>query len=113
MAGRINTNDDDWVVDTGATDHITHQSHLLDKLLINNNERPVTIPNGESIPVKRKCEITFNDGINIKGVLFVPNFKCNLLSVRKLSKDLYCAVTFFPDFLCYTGSKNEELDWCG
>lgn len=113
MAGRINTNDDDWVVDTGATDHITHQSHLLDKLLINNNERPVTVPNGESIPVKGKGEITFKGGINIKGVLFVPNFKCNLLSVRKLSKDLYCAVTFFPDFFVIQDLKMRNLIGAG
>ncbi|GKC72524.1 hypothetical protein Tco_1118407 [Tanacetum coccineum] len=97
MAGNMSVNDS-WVVDSGATEHITHQGHLLKNLFMNTTERPVTIPIGESIPVKGKGEVVFTGGLNIKGVLFVPNFTCNLLSVRRLTKDLHCAVTFFLDF---------------
>lgn len=65
MAGRI-SNDDDWVVDSGATEHITYQEHHFKTLSTNINERPVTIPNGEPIPVKGKCEIAFKERVNIK-----------------------------------------------
>ncbi|GKB70228.1 hypothetical protein Tco_0931640 [Tanacetum coccineum] len=49
MAVRIMV-DDNWVVDSGATEHITHQGHLLKNLSMNTLEKPVTILNGESIP---------------------------------------------------------------
>ncbi|KAJ9556511.1 hypothetical protein OSB04_011125 [Centaurea solstitialis] len=95
--------------EAGSTEQITHQRHFLDNLLMNTNERPVTIPNGESIPVKGKGEVTFKGRINIKGVLFVPNFTCNLLSVRRLTKDLHCVVTFFPDFFVLQDLKARNL----
>nr|GFB19603.1 retrovirus-related Pol polyprotein from transposon TNT 1-94 [Tanacetum cinerariifolium] len=80
---------------------------------MNTIERPVTIPNGESIPVKGKGEVVFKGGLNIKGVLFVTNFTCNLLSVRRLTKDLHCAVTFFPDFFVLQDLKAGNLIGAG
>nr|GEV57056.1 integrase, catalytic core [Tanacetum cinerariifolium] len=53
MAGNMSVNDS-WVVDSGAIENITHQGYLLKNLFINTTGRPVTIPNGESIPVKGK-----------------------------------------------------------
>ncbi|GKA67148.1 putative RNA-directed DNA polymerase [Tanacetum coccineum] len=97
MADNMSVNNN-WVVDSGATEHITNQGHLLKNIFMNTTEKPVTIPNAESNPVKGKGEVVFKGGLNIKGVLFVPNFTCNLLSVRRLTKDLHCAVTFFSDF---------------
>ena len=59
---------------------------------------PVIIPNGEAIAVEGKGECLLPGGTKIKGVLHIPNFTCNLLSVSRLSKDLQSAITFFPDF---------------
>nr|GFA09693.1 Gag-pre-integrase domain, Gag-polypeptide of LTR copia-type [Tanacetum cinerariifolium] len=112
MADRIMV-DDNWVVDSGATEHITNQGHLLKNLSMNIIEKPVTIPNGESIPVKEKGDLIFKEGLNVKGVLFVPNFTCNLLSVRRLTKELHCAVTFFPDFFVLQGLKTGNLIGAG
>ncbi|GJR14948.1 putative RNA-directed DNA polymerase [Tanacetum coccineum] len=61
-------------------------------------EQPVTIPNGEAVPVEGRGECALPSGAIIKDVLHVPKFKCNLLSVSRLSKELQCAVTFFPEF---------------
>lgn len=58
---------------------------------------PVRIPNGAEIPVKGVGTTRLSNGIEIKSVLSVPNFKCNLLSVRKLTQDLNCSLTFFSD----------------
>lgn len=59
---------------------------------------PVKIPNGESIPVKGVGETCLENGIKIKHVLNIPDFKCNLISVSRLTKDLGCTLTFFRDF---------------
>ncbi|GJX65990.1 putative reverse transcriptase, RNA-dependent DNA polymerase, LTR copia-type gag-polypeptide [Tanacetum coccineum] len=80
---------------------------------MNTIERPVTIPNGESILVKGKGKVIFKGGLNIKGVFFVPNFTCNLLLVRRLTKDLHCVVTFFPDFFVLKDLKAGNLIGAG
>ncbi|KAJ9538193.1 hypothetical protein OSB04_030926 [Centaurea solstitialis] len=74
---------------------------------------PVTIPNGETIPVEGKGVHVFKGGLKIGGVLLVPNFTCNLLSVRRLTKDLNCAVTFFPDFFVLQGLRTGNLIGAG
>jgi len=38
-------------------------------------------------------------GLNLKSVLYVPNLKCNIILVSKLTKEDKCSVTFFH-FYC-------------
>ncbi|GJT25018.1 hypothetical protein Tco_0894955 [Tanacetum coccineum] len=76
-------------------------------------EAPVVIPNGDSILVKGKGDYILPGGTKVNGVLYVLDFKCNLLSVSPLSRDLQYCISFFPDFLCYARITKEELDWCG
>ena len=37
-------------------------------------------------------------GLILESVLYVPDLKCNLLSMSKLTKDMSCLVTFFPSY---------------
>lgn len=90
--------DDEWVIDLGSTDHITHNAKILQNRTKNRIEIPVVIPNGNAIPVEGRGECVLPGGTKIKGVLHIPKFTCNLLSVGRLSKDLQSAITFFPDF---------------
>ncbi|XP_019255026.1 PREDICTED: uncharacterized protein LOC109233599 [Nicotiana attenuata] len=61
----------------------------------------VHLPNGKIVPVmyQGKCKIT--GGESIQNVLCVPDFKYNLLSVSKLTKELFCSVLFFPSFCVF------------
>nr|GEV71830.1 putative Gag-pre-integrase domain, Gag-polypeptide of LTR copia-type [Tanacetum cinerariifolium] len=52
----------------------------------------------EAVPVKGRGNRTLPDEAKVKGVLHILDFNCNLLSVSKLSSDLRCVVSFFPDF---------------
>ncbi|KAJ0580529.1 putative RNA-directed DNA polymerase [Helianthus annuus] len=61
MAGKI-YDKNNWVVDSGATEHITHQVSMFDDMKHGINELPVTIPNGQSIAVKGKGAITLPGG---------------------------------------------------
>nr|KAJ0200134.1 hypothetical protein LSAT_V11C600320120 [Lactuca sativa] len=54
-------------------------------------------------------ELLLREAIMLKGVLFAPNLKCNLLSVHRLTKDLHCAITFFPDFFVIQGLESRSL----
>lgn len=87
------------IVDWGCTEHITHSPNILMHKNKFSSEPPVFIPNGVNIPVKGRSDCTPPRGLKVNGALCVPDFKCNLLSVSHLRKDLQCDVTFFPDFL--------------
>lgn len=110
MAGK---KDDVWVVDSGCTEYITHWPNLLENKKGTTNEAPVVIPNGHTIPVEGKGDFTLPGGAKLNGVLYVPNFKYNLLSVSRLTKDLKCAVTFFPDFFVMQGLQTKSLIGAG
>ncbi|GKA38340.1 putative RNA-directed DNA polymerase [Tanacetum coccineum] len=97
LAGNIDK-EGKWIFDSGTTEHITHNDSLLKNKRKRGYEQPVTILNGEVVPVEGRGECALPSGAIIKDVLHVPKFKCNLLSVSRLSKELQCAVTFFPEF---------------
>ncbi|KAF5767488.1 putative RNA-directed DNA polymerase [Helianthus annuus] len=112
MAGKYKHNDK-WVVDSGCTEHITYRSDILEGITDSTNEAPVTIPNGETVPVEAKGSHTLPNGMKVQEVLHVPKFTFNLLSVSKLSKDLNCAVTFFPEFFIMQGLRSRKLIGAG
>ncbi|GJS24279.1 putative RNA-directed DNA polymerase [Tanacetum coccineum] len=86
-----------WIVDSGCTEHITCYDSMLKNKFKKNYEPPVTIPNGETIAVEGRGSCTLPNGVDVNDVLHIPKFKCNLLSVSKLSRDLNCAITFLPE----------------
>nr|KAJ0217731.1 hypothetical protein LSAT_V11C300143420 [Lactuca sativa] len=98
MAGR-NQSYNGWVVDSGATEHMTCRDDFLENKNPSPKETPVVIPNGDMVPVTGEGEHTLNGGVKLKGVLLVPNFDYNLLSVGKLTDELNCVVSFFPGFV--------------
>ncbi|OIT38236.1 hypothetical protein A4A49_58384, partial [Nicotiana attenuata] len=93
-------NSEKWIVDSGATNHMVHIKELLDK--INNkilgNAPKVYLPDGTSLDVECTGESKIGENCIVKNVLHVPSFKYNLLSVSKLTRDLRCFVSFYPDF---------------
>lgn len=112
MVGKLNQ-DGDWVVASRATEHITYRTDLLENKRKVSCEAPVIIPNGEAVPVLGRGDYTLPGGVKIKGVLHVPTFNCNLLSVSRLTKNLQCAVTFFPDFCVMQGLRSRNLIGAG
>ncbi|KAJ9538499.1 hypothetical protein OSB04_031232 [Centaurea solstitialis] len=95
MAGIIRV-DDDWVVDIGAIEHITYQRHLLDNLSMNTTEKPITIPNEESFPIKGK------------------EFSCTKFYMQPFvgsethQRSSLCS-DILSRFLCFTGFESGEL----
>ena len=112
MAGKFR-HIDKWIVDSGCTEHITHRSDALENRVKSRDEPPVIIPNGESIPVEGRGSHTLQNGTKVQDVLHVPQFTFNLLSVSKLTKDLSCAITFFPNFFVMQGLHSRKLIGAG
>ncbi|CAL9007107.1 unnamed protein product, partial [Prunus brigantina] len=83
-------------MDSGASDHIscfapTHNT-------VNTKHDFVGLPNGGKATIKNIGSIKVSETLTLDGVLHVPQFNVNLLSVSKLTRGLQCMVTFFDQF---------------
>lgn len=83
---------DHWIVDTGATDHITLFPHLLQN--VTEFHSVLHLPNGATAEVTQMGSVMLSTDIILQNVLCVPSFAYNLLSVSKLLKDVKCVATF-------------------
>uniref|UniRef100_A0A803N713 Integrase catalytic domain-containing protein n=1 Tax=Chenopodium quinoa TaxID=63459 RepID=A0A803N713_CHEQI len=84
-----------WILDSGATDHMTSDLSSLSNLTAAKNLSRIVLPTGTSSVVSHTGNAELKNSIVLKNVLVVPNFKYNLLSVPKLTKDSQCEVNFY------------------
>lgn len=77
----------DWVLDTGATNHMTGFCDLLKK---QKYMLPcgIGLPNGKQSLSREKWTVMFDDEFEHKNVLFVPDLRYNLISISQLVADL-------------------------
>lgn len=84
-----------WVIDSGASDHMTSSSHFFNTYTPCSGNEKIRIVNGSFSPIVDKGLIKLTANIHLTSILHVPNLACNLLSVSKLCKDSNCRATFF------------------
>ncbi|KAK9681660.1 hypothetical protein RND81_10G018600 [Saponaria officinalis] len=84
----------DWIVDTGATDHMTSHVDLLHD--VGSLSRPVLValPDESTKRVHQIGRLVLTPHIVLTHVLVVPDFQRNLLSVRKLLSSSNLTVIF-------------------
>ncbi|CAH9072816.1 unnamed protein product [Cuscuta epithymum] len=83
-----------WIIDSGASEHITCDNKNLFNISVQPFEPSIKIPNGELVPVSAIGSLCLPNGICLQRVLYVPQFQCNLLSVSRLTSDLNCTFIF-------------------
>ena len=88
-------NSSSWVIDSGGSDHMCHDlNEFKSCTLIKSNNHVVTLPDGSKVAIKYIGDIVLQIGLTLHNVLFVPQFKYMLLSVRKLISDMDCKIIF-------------------
>lgn len=86
-----------WIIDSGATDHVTFQfDKLVNPVSVNAH---LQLPNGQTILISHKGTVHLTDDLILHDVLFIPHFKYNLISGRKVTYDNNCCIQFFP-YIC-------------
>jgi len=90
-------NNAEWIIDSGATDHMSIRSDHLSNINVLSEKSKITLPNGNS-EISSVGTIKLSTEIVLKNVLYVLVFKYNLLSVPKLTKCSKCMVIFHPKF---------------
>ncbi|CAJ2645755.1 unnamed protein product [Trifolium pratense] len=85
-----------WIMDTGATDHITHS---LQKFTSYKNISPFTmaLPNGHKTIATISGTVKISSSITLSNVYYIPSFNVNLISATKLLASLDCHITFHPN----------------
>ncbi|KAI5392585.1 hypothetical protein KIW84_077110 [Lathyrus oleraceus] len=79
-----------WILDTGATDHISFEITLFIscKTIIPVH---VSLPDGSQVTASMSSSVVLSPALVLHNVLYIPNFHVNLLSIAKLvsSNDYY------------------------
>ncbi|OIT05165.1 hypothetical protein A4A49_65376, partial [Nicotiana attenuata] len=106
-----NTSLCEWIIDTGASHHITCNKEILTNLenINQQSNHKVQVPTGSKCSVTHKGNASILGGCELKDVLYVHDFKFNMLSVSKLTKELRCCALFFPDFCVLQGHYNGKV----
>ncbi|CAL1357037.1 unnamed protein product [Linum trigynum] len=108
MAGNF-TDPSEWLLDSGCNEHIVCDASWLDNIDRSGSHSPVRIPNGRYIPVEGVGSVQLNDRLILRRVLYVPDFKCNLLSVSRLTQDNAIALLFLADFCIIQDSRSKTV----
>ena len=85
---------DVWIIDSGATDHMSNRFHSFKNFKKFHVPSNVSIANGKSVPVLGEGKITIMSDMTESCVYYVPGFPFQLLSVSKLLKTLKCLAIF-------------------
>ncbi|KAG8639966.1 hypothetical protein MANES_13G009802v8 [Manihot esculenta] len=86
-----------WILDSGASDHISSNHNLFSTLISPSTPSKVTLANGSQTQVKGIGDVQLLPSISLTTVLFTPECPYNLISISKLTKNLNCSVTFTAD----------------
>ncbi|RVX23033.1 Retrovirus-related Pol polyprotein from transposon TNT 1-94 [Vitis vinifera] len=83
-----------WIVDLGASDHMTGDATIFDTYSSCPNNLTVRIADGSLSKVSRTGSVVLSRDLTLNSVLLVPNLDCNLLSISKLTKEKRCITNF-------------------
>nr|KYP57695.1 hypothetical protein KK1_003965 [Cajanus cajan] len=98
-----------WVLDSGASHHITPLYALFDVHSLSTSLR-IIVPTWNTMMVDKIGTIRLSSNIKLHNVLHIPEFSCNLIFVHRLTHDLNYLVTYFAHN-CDTRLTCEENDW--
>jgi len=89
-----------WVLDSGATDHITGNKSLFSSLSTSGHLPSITMANGSKVSSHGVGTVHLFPSLPIDNVLYVPGSPFNLLSINRLTRSLDCIISFTKDSVC-------------
>ena len=90
-----------WIIDSGASDHMTVQSNLFSSYTPYTGPDKVKIADDIFSSISGKCLMHITSSFSLSSVLHVPSFVANVLSISHLTRDSNCSVTFFPSYCVF------------
>lgn len=82
-----------WIIDSGATDHMTGSSSIFSSYSPLSGNLKVKIADGSLTSIAGKGSIIISPSLTLLNVLHVPKISCNLISVSRIIHDCKCIAT--------------------
>jgi len=98
-----------WVLDSGATDHITGNKSLFSSLSCSDHLPSVTMADGSRVSSHGVGTVNIFPSISIDHVLYVPRSPFNLLFVSRLTRSLDCIISFTKDSVCLQDRSSRHM----
>ncbi|KAK9677429.1 hypothetical protein RND81_11G142700 [Saponaria officinalis] len=107
----VSTSDNmcDWIVDTGVSDHMTSHMSLMTDVHTLHKPVLVALPDGTIKVVHTVGTVVLPDFISLQHVLYVPDFKQNLLSVGRLIENGNVSVVFLKSQCLFQDLSGSEM----
>jgi len=83
-----------WIIDTGASQHMTYDKSLLNDIKQLSKPISVRLPNAYKVKVYFLGSVTLSSQVKLENVLYVPSFKHNILSVTQFCEQKDVGVLF-------------------
>lgn len=90
-----------WIIDSGATDHMSHSPNLFTTYSPCPSSRKIATADGSLTTVAGTGNIELTPSLTLKNVLHVPRLSTNLVSVKRLTQDLHCHVIFHHSYCVF------------
>jgi len=84
----------EWVLDSGASHHMTFNRDILSNISKLPTTVYVTIPNDKEEIITIEGTVNLGNGLVLQNVLYIPSFTCNLISVHQLANDKNCIIIY-------------------
>ncbi|GJT97987.1 hypothetical protein Tco_1093505 [Tanacetum coccineum] len=97
-----------WVVDSGATDHISISLTVMHNTFTCNPPILINLPNGQTVEVNICGSVRINSEITLTNVFYVPSFSYILLFISKLTKEMPIAA-ILTSLSCSFQTLNKKI----
>jgi transposase InsO family protein len=98
-----------WILDSGATDHMTNSSHQFTSYTPCPSNRKITTADGSVTTVAGRGDVRLSESLFLKNVLHVPKLCTNLISIHKLTNDSNCYVSFYPSYCVFQERSTKRM----
>ncbi|GJW28735.1 retrovirus-related pol polyprotein from transposon TNT 1-94 [Tanacetum coccineum] len=98
-----------WVIDSGASDHMTGNSHIFNKFDTHTSSFHVTNADRSISQVLGSGTVNLSHSISLSSVFSLPKFSFNLLSVSRITSNLQCSVKFYPEYYVFKDLKTKKI----
>lgn len=98
----------EWVIDSGATDHMTNDPSILE-IKTQPTQSLIKTANGGSADVISEGSAKISESMNLESILVVPSLSSSLLSVSQVIDQLNCYVSFWPNKCFFQDIATDQI----
>lgn len=99
------------MIDSGATNHMTGNSNIFSSLHPHNAPSPVIVADDLTCNIVGFGTVKATSSITLSSVLSLPKLIFNLISISKVTIDLNCYISFFPDYCLFHDLTGKSSYW--